>query len=199
MRKVEALPYTIEELIKKVNLALGKANIEYFTAGREFYINEDLLLSETIGGTNKSLIHKIKEYLRNETEANYAIISFDSAPKGCYMIIEFSEHATFSALAKIFSLKTDDEVSEQVQVEEINDTKLERELRIINKDISGKEIESDDEEDGEEEYEYIDFGERTCKVCGSIIRRITVQESDGKVRDGYKCINTNCLKIYIIR
>jgi len=199
MRKVEALPYTIEEVIKKVNLALGEANIEYYTAGREFYINEDLLLSENLEGKNKSFIKKIKEYLRNEIEADYAIISFDSAPKGSYMIIEFNNNATFSTLAKIFSLKPSDEVTEQTLTNEVTDTKLERELRIINKDISGEEIEFEDKEYSEEEYEYIDFGERNCKVCGSIIRRITVHDKDGKVRDGYKCINTNCLKIYIIR
>lgn len=199
MRKVEALPYTIEEVIKKVNLALGEANIEYYTAGREFYINEDLLLSENLEGKNKSFIKKIKEYLRNEIEADYAIISFDSATKGSYMIIEFNNNATFSTLAKIFSLKPSDEVTEQTLTNEVTDTKLERELRIINKDISGEEIEFEDKEYSEEEYEYIDFGERNCKVCGSIIRRITVHDKDGKVRDGYKCINTNCLKIYIIR
>ena len=148
---------------------------------------------------NKSFIKKIKEYLRNEIEADYAIISFDSAPKGSYMIIEFNNNATFSTLAKIFSLKPGDEVTEQTLTNEVTDTKLERELRIINKDISGEEIEFEDKEYSEEEYEYIDFGERNCKVCGSIIRRITVHDKDGKVRDGYKCINTNCLKIYIIR
>ena len=68
MRKVEALPYTVEESIKKVNMALGKANIEYYTAGREFYINEDLLLSENLEGHDKSFIDKIKDYLRNRSE-----------------------------------------------------------------------------------------------------------------------------------
>lgn len=199
MRKVEALPYTVEESIKKVNMALSKANIEYYTAGREFYINEDLLLSENLEGHDKSFIDKIKDYLRNEIEANYAMISFDNAPDGSYMVIEYNNNATFLALAKIFSLKPEDEIIEETPKIEIEDTKLERELRIINKDISGEDIEFEDEEADEEEYEYINFGERNCRVCGSVIRRITVHDKDGKLRDGYKCINTNCLKIYIIR
>ena len=72
-------------------------------------------------------------------------------------------------------------------------------LDMINREISGEDIEFDDKEDDEEEYDYINFGERNCKVCGSVIRRVTVHDKDGKVRDGYKCVNTNCLKIYIIR
>ena len=198
MRKVEALPYTIEEGIKKVVLALNKAGIEYYTAGREIYINEDLLLNQDLEREERSFIQKIKDYLRNEIEADYAILSFDTAPEGSYIIIEYNNYATFSLLAKIFSLNSENEVIEEKHLPEIKNTKLERELDIINRDISGQDIEFDDkEEDGE--YDYINFGERNCKVCGSIIRRVTVHDKDGKVRDGYKCVNTNCLKIYIIR
>lgn len=199
MRKVEALPCTVEEGIKKVVAALNKANIEYYTAGREFYINEDLLLSKNLEGNNKSLIEKIKDYLRNEIEADYAILSFDNAPEGSYMVIEYNNYATFSALAKIFSLNPEDEVSEETHSPEIKNTKLERELNIINKDILGEDIDFDNEQEDDEEYDYINFGERNCKVCGSVIRRVTVHGKDGKIRDGYKCVNTNCLKIYIIR
>ncbi|MEN6379788.1 MAG: hypothetical protein ABFD15_09455 [Methanofastidiosum sp.] len=199
MRKVEALPYTVDEGIKKVVLALNKADIEYYTAGKEIYINEDLLLNQDLEGNDRSFIKKIKDYLRNEIEADYAILSFDSAPDGSYMVIEYNNYATFSALAKIFSLKPEDEVGEEKHLPEINDTKLERELDIINREISGEDIEFDDKEDDEEEYDYINFGERNCKVCGSVIRRVTVHGKDGKMRDGYKCVNTNCLKIYIIR
>jgi hypothetical protein len=199
MRKVEALPYTVDEGIKKVVLALNKADIEYYTAGKEIYINEDLLLNQDLEGNDRSFIKKIKDYLRNEIEADYAILSFDSAPDGSYMVIEYNNYATFSALAKIFSLKPEDEVGEEKHLPEIKDTKLERELDIINREISGKDIEFDDKEDDEEEYDYINFGERNCKVCGSVIRRVTVHDKDGKMRDGYKCVNTNCLKIYIIR
>ena len=198
MRKVEALPYTVEEGIKKVVLALNKADIEYYTAGREIYINEDLLLNQDLEGNDRSFIKKIKDYLRNEIEADYAILSFDKAPDGSYMVIEYNNYATFSALAKIFSLKPEDEVGEEKHLPEIKDTKLERELDIINREISGEDIEFDDKED-DEEYDYINFGERNCKVCGSVIRRVTVHDKDGKIRDGYKCVNTNCLKIYIIR
>jgi hypothetical protein len=199
MRKVEALPYTVDEGIKKVVLALNKADIEYYTAGKEIYINEDLLLNQDLEGNDRSFIKKIKDYLRNEIEADYVILSFDSAPDGSYMVIEYNNYATFSALAKIFSLKPEDEVGEEKHLPEIKDTKLERELDIINREISGKDIEFDDKEDDEEEYDYINFGERNCKVCGSVIRRVTVHDKDGKMRDGYKCVNTNCLKIYIIR
>ena len=199
MRKVEALPYTVDEGIKKVVLALNKADIEYYTAGKEIYINEDLLLNQDLEGNDRSFIKKIKDYLRNEIEADYVILSFDSAPDGSYIVIEYNNYATFSALAKIFSLKPEDEVGEEKHLPEIKDTKLERELDIINREISGKDIEFDDKEDDEEEYDYINFGERNCKVCGSVIRRVTVHDKDGKVRDGYKCVNTNCLKIYIIR
>ncbi len=199
MRKVEALPYTVDEGIKKVVLALNKADIEYYTAGKEIYINEDLLLNQDLEGNDRSFIKKIKDYLRNEIEADYAILSFDSAPDGSYMVIEYNNYATFSALAKIFSLKPEDEVGEEKHLPEIKDTKLERELDIINREISGEDIEFDDKEDDEEEYDYINFGERNCKVCGSVIRRVTVHDKDGKMRDGYKCVNTNCLKIYIIR
>ena len=199
MRKVEALPCTVDEGIKKVVLALNKADIEYYTAGKEIYINEDLLLNQDLEGNDRSFIKKIKDYLRNEIEADYAILSFDSAPDGSYMVIEYNNYATFSALAKIFSLKPEDEVDEEKHLPEIKDTKLERELDIINREISGKDIEFDDKEDDEEEYDYINFGERNCKVCGSVIRRVTVHDKDGKMRDGYKCVNTNCLKIYIIR
>jgi len=198
MRKVEALPYTVDEGIKKVVLALNKADIEYYTAGREIYINEDLLLNQDLEGNDRSFIKKIKDYLRNEIEADYAILSFDKAPDGSYMVIEYNNYATFSALAKIFSLKPEDEVGEEKHLPEIKDTKLERELDIINREISGEDIEFDDKED-DEEYDYINFGERNCKVCGSVIRRVTVHDKDGKIRDGYKCVNTNCLKIYIIR
>lgn len=198
MRKVEALPYTVDEGIKKVVLALNKADIEYYTAGKEIYINEDLLLNQDLEGNDRSFIKKIKDYLRNEIEADYAILSFDSAPDGSYMVIEYNNYATFSALAKIFSLKPEDEVGEEKHLPEIKDTKLERELDIINREITGEDIEFDDKED-DEEYDYINFGERNCKVCGSVIRRVTVHDKDGKVRDGYKCVNTNCLKIYIIR
>ncbi len=199
MRKVEALPYTVDEGIKKVVLALNKADIEYYTAGKEIYINEDLLLNQDLEGNDRSFIKKIKDYLRNEIEADYTILSFDSAPDGSYMVIEYNNYATFSALAKIFSLKPEDEVGEERHLPEIKDTKLERELDMINREISGADIEFDDKEDDEEEYDYINFGERNCKVCGSVIRRVTVHDKDGKVRDGYKCVNTNCLKIYIIR
>ena len=199
MRKVEALPYTVDEGIKKVVLALNKADIEYYTAGKEIYINEDLLLNQDLEGNDRSFIKKIKDYLRNEIEADYVILSFDSAPDGSYIVIEYNNYATFSALAKIFSLKPEDEVGEEKHLPEIKDTKLERELDIINREISGKDIEFDDKEDDEEEYDYINFGERNCKVCGSVIRRVTVHDKDGKMRDGYKCVNTNCLKIYIIR
>ncbi|HNR45173.1 MAG TPA: hypothetical protein PKH80_08430 [Methanofastidiosum sp.] len=198
MRKVEALPYTVEEGIKKVLMALNKVDIEYYTAGREIYINEDLLLNQDLEGNDRSFIKKIKDYLRNEIEADYAILSFDTAPDGSYMVIEYNNYATFSALAKILSLKPEDEVSEEKHLPGIKDTKLERELDIINREISGEDVKFDDKED-DEEYDYINFGERNCKVCGSVIRRVTVHDKDGKMRDGYKCVNTNCLKIYIIR
>ncbi|KYC53721.1 MAG: hypothetical protein AMQ22_00108 [Candidatus Methanofastidiosum methylothiophilum] len=198
MRKVEALPYTVEEGIKKVVTTLNKANIEYYTAGREIYINEDLLLNQDLEGEDRTFIQKIKDYLRNEIEADYAILSFDTAPKGSYIIIEYNNYATFSSLAKIFSLRPEDEVIEEKHFPEIKDTKIERELDIINRDISGEDYEFE-EEDDEEDYDYINFGERNCKVCGSVIRRVTVHDKDGKIRDGYKCVNTNCLKIYIIR
>lgn len=198
MRKVEALPYTVEEGIKKVLTTLNKANIEYYTAGREIYINEDLLLNQDLEGEDRTFIQKIKDYLRNEIEADYAILSFDTAPKGSYIIIEYNNYATFSSLAKIFSLRPEDEVIEEKHLPEIKDTKIKRELDIINRDISGEDYEFE-EEDDEEDYDYINFGERNCKVCGSVIRRVTVHDKDGKVRDGYKCVNTNCLKIYIIR
>lgn len=198
MRKVEALPYTVEEGIKKVVTTLNKANIEYYTAGREIYINEDLLLNQDLEGEDRTFIQKIKDYLRNEIEADYAILSFDTAPKGSYIIIEYNNYATFSSLAKIFSLRPEDEVIEEKHLPEIKDTKIKRELDIINRDISGEDYEFE-EEDDEEDYDYINFGERNCKVCGSVIRRVTVHDKEGKVRDGYKCVNTNCLKIYIIR
>lgn len=198
MRKVEALPYTVEEGIKKVLTTLNKANIEYYTAGREIYINEDLLLNQDLEREDRTFIQKIKDYLRNEIEADYAILSFDTAPKGSYIIIEYNNYATFSSLAKIFSLRPEDEVIEEKHLPEIKDTKIKRELDIINRDISGEDYEFE-EEDDEEDYDYINFGERNCKVCGSVIRRVTVHDKDGKVRDGYKCVNTNCLKIYIIR
>ncbi len=198
MRKVEALPYTVEEGIKKVLTTLNKADIEYYTAGREIYINEDLLLNQDLEGEDRTFIQKIKDYLRNEIEADYAILSFDTAPKGSYIIIEYNNYATFSSLAKIFSLRPEDEVIEEKHLPEIKDTKIKRELDIINRDISGEDYEFE-EEDDEEDYDYINFGERNCKVCGSVIRRVTVHDKDGKVRDGYKCVNTNCLKIYIIR
>ena len=198
MRKVEALPYTVEEGIKKVLTTLNKANNEYYTAGREIYINEDLLLNQDLEGEDRTFIQKIKDYLRNEIEADYAILSFDTAPKGSYIIIEYNNYATFSSLAKIFSLRPEDEVIEEKHLPEIKDTKIKRELDIINRDISGEDYEFE-EEDDEEDYDYINFGERNCKVCGSVIRRVTVHDKDGKVRDGYKCVNTNCLKIYIIR
>ena len=198
MRKVEALPYTVEEGIKKVVTTLNKANIEYYTAGREIYINEDLLLNQDLEREDRTFIQKIKDYLRNEIEADYAILSFDTAPKGSYIIIEYNNYATFSSLAKIFSLRPEDEVIEEKHLPEIKDTKIKRELDIINRDISGEDYEFE-EEDDEEDYDYINFGERNCKVCGSVIRRVTVHDKDGKVRDGYKCVNTNCLKIYIIR
>ncbi|MDX9797582.1 MAG: hypothetical protein WDA59_07360 [Methanofastidiosum sp.] len=196
MRKVEALPYTVEEGIKKVVQALNKADIEYYTAGKEIYINEDLLLNQDLKGDDRSFIKKIKDYLRNEIEADYAIISFDTAPDGSYIVIEYDNYATFSRLAKIFSLKLEDE---EKHLPEIKDTKLERELDIINREISDGDIEFDDKEDDDEEYDYINFGERNCKVCGSVIRRVTIHDKDDKMRDGYKCVNTNCLKIYIIR
>ncbi|HQG61994.1 MAG TPA: hypothetical protein PLU96_07955, partial [Methanofastidiosum sp.] len=81
------------------------------------------------------------------------------------------------------------------------DSKLERELKMINRDISGEDVsfEDEDSEDDEEEYEYINFGEKQCRVCGAVIRRVTIHDEDGNIKDGYKCINTNCLKIYIIR
>lgn len=198
MRKVEALPYTVEEGIKKVVTTLNKANIEYYTAGREIYINEDLLLNQDLEGEDRTFIQKIKDYLRNEIEADYAILSFDTAPKGSYIIIEYNNYATFSSLAKIFSLRPEDEVIEEKHLPEIKDTKIKRELDIINRDISGEDYEFE-EEDDEEDYDYINFGERNCKVCGSVLRRVTVHDKEGKVRDGYKCVNTNCLKIYIIR
>ncbi|MCC7572648.1 MAG: hypothetical protein KO464_04580 [Candidatus Methanofastidiosum sp.] len=197
MRKVEALPYTVEEGIKKIVTALNKADIEYYTAGREIYINEDLLLNEDLKGNDGSFIKKIKDYFRNEIEADYAILSFDSAPDGSYMVIEYNNYATFSSLAKIFSLKPEDEMGVK-HLPEIKDTKLERELDIINREISDADIEFEDKEE-DEEYDYITFGERNCKICGSVIRRVTVNDKDGKIRDGYKCVNTNCLKIYIIR
>ncbi|HII94211.1 MAG TPA: hypothetical protein HA367_00485, partial [Candidatus Methanofastidiosum sp.] len=137
MRKVEALPYTVDEGIKKVVLALNKADIEYYTAGKEIYINEDLLLNQDLEGNDRSFIKKIKDYLRNEIEADYVILSFDSAPDGSYIVIEYNNYATFSALAKIFSLKPEDEVGEEKHLPEIKDTKLERELDIINREISG--------------------------------------------------------------
>ncbi len=198
MRKIEALPYNVEESMTKIIKALTKASIEYYTAGREIYINEDLLLNENLEGKGKSFMEKIKDYLRNDVKTNYAIISFEKSPGGSYLILEYANHATFSKLVNIFNLKPENEVAEETITTEINDTKLERELSIIKKDISGEKIDFD-EENGEEEYDYIEFGERNCKVCGSIIRRITVHDKDGNLRDCYKCTNTNCLKIYIIR
>ena len=73
MRKVEALPYTVEESIKKVNMALSRANIEYYTAGREFYINEDLLLSENLEGHDKSFIDKISYNTKTAAIVKYII------------------------------------------------------------------------------------------------------------------------------
>ncbi len=200
MRKVEALPYTVEEAINKVVKDLTKIRIEFYTAGREIYINEDLILNKDVEFQRKSIINKIKNYLKNEIEEEYAILSFDDAPNGSYLVIEYSNYATFATLAKMLNLKPEDEVTEEKHVLQNKDSKLERELKIINRDISGEDIDFEDEkEEDEEEYDYINFGERNCKVCGSVIRRITIHDKEGNIRDGYKCVNTNCLKIYIIR
>ncbi|KYC46458.1 MAG: hypothetical protein AMQ74_01822 [Candidatus Methanofastidiosum methylothiophilum] len=200
MRKVEALPYTVEEAINKVVKDLTKIRIEFYTAGREIYINEDLILNKDVEFQRKSIINKIKNYLKNEIEEEYAILSFDDAPNGSYLVIEYSNYATFTTLAKMLNLKPEDEVTEEKHVLQNKDSKLERELKIINRDISGEDIDFEDEkEEDEEEYDYINFGERNCKVCGSVIRRITIHDKEGNIRDGYKCVNTNCLKIYIIR
>lgn len=199
MRKVETLPWKVEEGKNRIVTALSKADVDYYTEGREIYINEDLLLNEDLEVNDKSFIKKIKNYLRNEIEAKYVILSFDTAPKGSYMVIECANHITFSKLAKIFNLKSEDEVIEEEYFPEIKDAKLERELEAINREILDKDVELHNEEENEGEYDYINFGERNCKVCGSVIRRITVHDKEGKVRDGYKCVNTNCLKIYIIR
>ncbi|NMC58752.1 MAG: hypothetical protein GYA51_05095 [Candidatus Methanofastidiosa archaeon] len=201
MRKVEALPYTVDEAIARVVKGLTKIGIEFYTAGREIYINEDLILNQNLQDQGKSVISKIKNYLKNESDVDYAILSFDDAPDGSYLVVEYINFQTFSTLAKMLNLKPEDEVIEKKRVSEPKDTKLERELRIIDKEISGEDIVFDDEEeeDTEEEYDYINFGERHCKVCGSVIRRVAVHGKDGKILDGYKCVNTNCLKIYIIR
>lgn len=200
MRKVEALPYTVEEAITKVVKGLTKIGVEFYKTEREIYINEDLILNKGPDLERKSIITKIKNYLKNEIEEDYAILSFDEAPNGSYLVVEYTNYATFTTLAKMLNLKPENEVSEEKYVIENKDSKLERELKIINKEISGEDTDIDDEEEeDEEEYDYINFGERNCKICGSVIRRVTVHDKEGNIRDGYKCVNTNCLKIYIIR
>lgn len=201
MRKVEALPYTVEEAINKVVKGLEKIGIEFYTAGREIYINEDLILNKDTDAQGKSIVSKIKNYLKNEVEVDYAILTFDDAPNGSYLVAEYINYATFSTLAKMLNIKPEDEVTEERHhVPKPEDSKLERELKIINREISDEDIDfEDEEEDDEEEYDYINFGERQCKNCGSVIRRVTVQDKDGNILDGYKCVNTNCLKVYIIR
>ena len=200
MRRVEALPYTVEEAINKTTKELTKIGIEFYTAGNEIYINEDLILNKDASSERRSIGRRIKNYLKNEVEENYAILSFDDAPDGSYLVIEYTDHEAFTILAKILSLKSKSVMPEEKHVFENIDSKLERELKMINRDISGEDIsfEEEDSED-EEEYEYINFGEKQCRVCGAVIRRVSIHDKDGNIKDGYKCINTNCLKIYIIR
>ena len=200
MRRVEALPYTVEEAINKTTKELTKIGIEFYTAGNEIYINEDLILNKDASSERRSIGRRIKNYLKNEVEENYAILSFDDAPDGSYLVIEYTDHEAFTILAKILSLKSKSVMPEDKHVLENIDSKLERELKMINRDISGEDIsfEEEDSED-EEEYEYINFGEKQCRVCGAVIRRVSIHDKDGNIKDGYKCINTNCLKIYIIR
>ena len=198
MKKVEALPYKVDEAITKIVKGLTDMGIDFYQSGREIYVNEDIILNREQKGNDKPIIKKIKEYLKNEVEKNYAVISFDSAPKGSYIVIEYMNFETFSLLANILKLKPQEEIFEEKLIFETKDKKLERELDIISREVSGEDIYLDDEET-DEDYEYIEFGERHCKVCGSVIRRITIQDKDGNIKDGYKCINTNCLKVYIIR
>ena len=201
MRRVEALPYTVEEAINKTIKELTKIGIEFHATGREIYINEDLILDKDASSERRSIGRRIKNYLKNEVEENYAILSFDDAPDGSYLVIEYTDHEAFTILAKILSLKSKSVMPEEKHVLENIDSKLERELKMINRDISGEDVsfEDEDSEDDEEEYEYINFGEKQCRVCGAVIRRVTIHDEDGNIKDGYKCINTNCLKIYIIR
>ncbi|HPU91967.1 MAG TPA: hypothetical protein PLA04_07225 [Methanofastidiosum sp.] len=200
MRRVEALPYTVEEAINKTTKELTKIGIEFYTAGNEIYINEDLILNKDASSERRSIGRRIKNYLKNEVEENYAILSFDDAPDGSYLVIEYTDHEAFTILAKILSLKSKSVMPEEKHVFENIDSKLERELKMINRDISGEEVSFEDEDsEDEEEYEYINFGEKQCRVCGAVIRRVTIHDKDGNIKDGYKCINTNCLKIYIIR
>lgn len=201
MRRVEALPYTVGEAISKTTKELTKIGIEFHAAGREIYISEDLILDKDASSERRSIGRRIKNYLKNEVEENYAILSFDDAPDGSYLVIEYTDHEAFAILAKILSLKSKSVMPEEKHVLENIDSKLERELKMINRDISGEDVSFEDEgsEDDEEEYEYINFGEKQCRVCGAVIRRVTIHDEDGNIKDGYKCINTNCLKIYIIR
>ncbi|HNZ60474.1 MAG TPA: hypothetical protein PKH48_03465 [Methanofastidiosum sp.] len=201
MRRVEALPYTVEEAINKTIKELTKIGIEFHATGREIYINEDLILDKDASSERRSIGRRIKNYFKNEVEENYAILSFDDAPEGSYLVVEYTDHAAFTALAKILNLKSKSVMPEDKHVLENIDSKLERELKMINRDISGEDVsfEDEDSEDDEEEYEYINFGEKQCRVCGAVIRRVTIHDEDGNIKDGYKCINTNCLKIYIIR
>jgi hypothetical protein len=113
MRKVEALPYTVDEAIARVVKGLTKIGIEFYTAGREIYINEDLILNQNLQDQGKSVISKIKNYLKNESDVDYAILSFDDAPDGSYLVVEYINFQTFSTLAKMLNLKPEDEVIER--------------------------------------------------------------------------------------
>lgn len=199
MKKVEALPYSIEEGIKKIAAILNREGIKYNLLGREIYINEDFILNEASEIKNKSILERIKNYMRNEKKENYIILSFDSAPKGSYLVIEYSDYHSYSTLAKVLSFKQGDYVG-QITEMEIKDKKLEKELKIIHKELMGIDYKIEEDEPYEDdEYEFIEYGERNCKLCGTILRRITISDKDNKINDGYKCTNTNCLKIYIIR
>ncbi len=152
MRRVEALPYTVEEAINKTTKELTKIGIEFYTAGNEIYINEDLILNKDASSERRSIGRRIKNYLKNEVEENYAILSFDDAPDGSYLVIEYTDHEAFTILAKILSLKSKSVMPEEKHVLENIDSKLERELKMINRDISGEDI-SFEEEDSEDEEE----------------------------------------------
>lgn len=199
MKKVEALPHSIEEGIRKIAAILNKEGIKYSLLGKEIYINEDLILNEDSEIKNKSILEKIKNYMRNERKENYIILSFDSDPKGCYLVIECSDYRSFLTLAKILSFKQEKYVEQMPEIE-VQDKKLEKELKIIHKELIGIDYNIEEGELYEDdEYEFIEYGERNCKICGTILRRITISDKDNQIKDGYKCTNTNCLKIYIIR
>ena len=149
MRRVEALPYTVEEAINKTIKELTKIGIEFHATGREIYINEDLILDKDASSERRSIGRRIKNYFKNEVEENYAILSFDDAPEGSYLVVEYTDHAAFTALAKILNLKSKSVMPEDKHVLENIDSKLERELKMINRDISGEDVSFEDEDSEE--------------------------------------------------